>query len=129
MSTSAVRAHFVAMALLDADDGIEESIEARRALLKAAVAAGGEGAGRALIAALEGFVCSEVEDDAREAAISGFDKTLRALWEWEVCDEEEIRAWQPEERIAANLKGTSADGRRMHERGLAFLEWVERGEE
>ena len=49
------RAHFVLMALLDADDGtVVECLEARLFLLKAVVAAGGDKAGFHLIAALEG---------------------------------------------------------------------------
>jgi len=102
------RSHFVVMALLDADDGsLAECIEARRALLKAAVEGGGEGAGVALVSAMEAWVCTEVEEgEAREAAISSFNAALRALFEWDVVEEEDLRAWQADERAARLLQVT-----------------------
>lgn len=38
------------------------------------------------------------------AAISSFDGALKALWEWEVVCEEELREWQADERAARNLQ-------------------------
>ena len=70
MDSACARAHVVVMALLDADDGsVAQCVEARRKLLKAAVDGGGGGAGAALVAAIEGWVCSEVEEgEEREGA-------------------------------------------------------------
>mmetsp|Transcript_21353 Transcript_21353/g.45834 ORF Transcript_21353/g.45834 Transcript_21353/m.45834 type:complete len:183 (-) Transcript_21353:412-960(-) len=130
MDALCARAHFVVMALLDADDGsIAECIEGRRKLLKAAVAAGGVGAGVALLSAIEGWVCSEVEEgEAREAALSSFGEVLKAVWEWDIVSEVDLREWQADERAARNLRVHAADARRMHERGRVFLEWIDRGE-
>ena len=125
------RAHFVVMALIDLDDGsLPECLETRWKLLKAAVAAGGDGAGVALVAALEGLVCSDaVEGEAREAAISGFDKSLKSLWEREVVSEDELRAWQADERAGRHYRVQAADAQRLHDRGREFLEWVDHGED
>lgn len=123
------RAHFVLMALLDAEDGsVVECVEARRALLKAVVAGGGDGAGRNLVAALEGWICSELEAEAREEAISSFNKALKVLWEYEVVEEEELRAWQADERAGRYLRVPTAEAQRLHDRGRVFLEWVDHGE-
>ena len=57
MDPASVRSHFIVASLIDADDGtLAECLEAKRAHIKAAVLAGGEGAGAFLLAALEGFV-------------------------------------------------------------------------
>ena len=105
MDRPTARAHFVVLALIDLDDGsLAECLIARRGLLKAAVEAGGEGAGSALIAALEGLLCSPstaVEGEVRESAISSFDEALKVLWEYEVVSEDELRAWQADERATS----------------------------
>lgn len=125
------RSHFVVMALLDADDGsLAECVEARKDLLKAAVAAGGAGAGAALVSAMESWVCTEVAvGDARETAITSFDKALRVLFEWDIVPEEDLRSWQADERAARLLQVSRADAIRIHERGRVFCEWVDRGED
>mmetsp|Transcript_66134 Transcript_66134/g.147649 ORF Transcript_66134/g.147649 Transcript_66134/m.147649 type:complete len:124 (-) Transcript_66134:443-814(-) len=64
-----------------------------------------------------------------KANLDAFDKTLKACWEWEVVSEEAIRAWQEDERAARLLQVSVADARRLRERGQAFLEWVDAGEE
>ena len=91
---AAAKMHFVVHALIDADDGtLAECVTERRKLLKAVVAVAGEGAGKNLIAAMEGWVCNEVEEGAaRASAIQGFGKALKVLWEYEVVSEESIRA-------------------------------------
>jgi hypothetical protein len=124
------RSHFVVMALLDADDGsLAECVEARKGLLRTAVQAGGAGAGAALVAAMESWVCTEVEEgDAREAAITSFDQALRMLFEWDIVPEEDLRAWQANERAARLLQVSRADAERIHERGRVFCDWVDRGE-
>ena len=105
---------------------------ARRALLKATVAAGGDGAGRAFVAAVEGLLCcpdSAVEGDAREAGMTDFDKALKLLWEYEVVSEDELRAWQADERAGRHYRVAAGDAQRLHEKGREFLEWVDAGEE
>ena len=123
-----VRAHFVVMALIDADDGtLAECVEAKRAHLKAAVSAGGEKAGVFLLAALEGFLANDVAAEDREAAIGSFRKALKVLWEYELVSEDEIREWQADENAGRILKVPPADGRRLHEQGRVFLElWRQR---
>uniref|UniRef100_A0A6U5L5X4 W2 domain-containing protein n=1 Tax=Calcidiscus leptoporus TaxID=127549 RepID=A0A6U5L5X4_9EUKA len=132
MDQPTARAHFVVLALVDLDDGsLADCLGTRRALLKAAVAAGGAGAGSALIAALEGLLCSPstaVEGEARESAMSSFDEALKVLWEYEVVSEDELRAWQADERAGRNYQVSSADAIRLHEKGREFLEWVDEGE-
>eukprot|EP00967_Tisochrysis_lutea_P037489 scaffold45050_cov32-Tisochrysis_lutea.AAC.1 len=126
----AARSHFVVMALLDADDGsLAECIENRRALLRATVRTGGDGAGVALVAAIESWVCSELEGTLREVAISSFDDALRALFEWDVVQEEELRSWQADERAARLLNVPQGDAIRIHDRGRVFCEWLDRGGE
>jgi hypothetical protein len=124
------RSHFVVMALLDADEGsLAECIEARKGLLQAAVAAGGAGAGIALVSAMESWVCTEVaEGDAREAAITSFDEALRMLFEWDIVPEEDLRSWQADERAARLLQVSQADAIRIHERGRIFCDWIDQGE-
>ena len=131
MDPASVRSHFIVASLIDADDGtLAECLEAKRAHIKAAVLAGGEGAGAFLLAALEGFVCNDVEGGPdREAAIGSFRKALKALWEWEIVSEEDIRAWQPDERAGRVMRVQPADARRLHEQGRLFVEWVDRGED
>lgn len=133
MDPPAARAHFVVMALIDLDDGsLAECVEARRKLLKAAVKAGGAGAGAALVAAIEGLLCSPssaVEGEAKEAAMSSFDAALKVMWEYEVVSEDELRAWQADERAGRNYQVSNADAVRLHEKGREFLEWVDAGED
>ena len=132
MDRPSARAHFVVLALIDLDDGsLAECLTARRALLKAAVAAGGAGAGSALLAALEGLLCSPataVEGEARESAMTSFDEALKVLWEYEVVSEDEVRLWQADERAGRNYQVSGADAIRLHEKGREFLEWVDEGE-
>lgn len=125
------RAHFTVMALIDLDDGsLPEMLESRFQILRAAVKGGGDGAGVALVAALEGLVVSDaVEGEAREAAMSGFNKSLKVLWEREVVSEEELRTWQADERAGRHYRVAAADAQRLHDRGRVFLEWVDRGED
>jgi len=121
------RAHFVVMSLIDLDDAtLPECLQARHKHLKAAVEGGGSGAGIALIAALEGLLCSE--GDTHDAAKEDFDEALKVLWEHEVVDEESIRAWQADERTARYLKVPPADAQMLHERGRIFVEWLDEGE-
>ena len=50
------------------------------------------------------------------------------MWEYDVVSEEEVRAWQLDERAARYLRVQPADAQRFHERGRVFLEWLDRGE-
>jgi hypothetical protein len=131
----AAMAHFVVHALMDVDDGtLAECVIERRKLLKGFVdadaAAAGEGGGKNLIAALEGFVCNEVEEGAeRASAEADFRAVLQALWEHSVVSEDEIRAWQADERAGRLFKVGERSAISMHDRGRLFLEWVDRGEE
>ena len=47
----------------------------------------------------------------------------------EIVTEDDIRAWQENERAACLLKVSVRDARAVRERGLAFFEWVEAGED
>ena len=104
-----------------------ECLEMRFKLLRSTVAAGGAGAGTALIAALEGLVCS-AKGELREASMSSFGEALKVLWEREVVSEDELRAWQADERAGRHYRVSAADAIRLHERGREFVEWVDQGE-
>ena len=69
-----------------------------------------------------------LEGETRESSIGSFDKSLKTLWEYDVVSEEEVRAWQLDERAARYLRVQPADAQRFHERGRVFLEWLDRGE-
>ena len=131
MDAATARAHFVVSALIDLEDGesLAECLEARFALLRATVAGGGDGAGAALVAALEGLVCSgSLEGATREGAMSGFRAALKVLWEREVVSEDQLRAWQADERAGRHYRVQAGDAQRLHEQGREFIEWVDEGE-
>ena len=128
------RAHFVVMSLIDLDDGsLAEVLEARWKVLKAVVAADkNENGGKELIAALEGLICTAseaIEASVQETAKSDFGKALKVLWEREVVSEEQIKAWQEDERAGRHYRVSTADAQRLHEAGREFVEWTEHGEE
>jgi hypothetical protein len=124
------RAHFVVMALIDPDDGtLAELLEARFKLLRATVRGGGDGAGTALVAALEGLVCSDAMGDAKESTIDSFDAALKVLWEREVVSEDELRAWQKDERAGRHFRVPAKEAQQVHDKGREFLEWVDAGED
>ena len=81
------------------------------------------------MAALEGLICSEaVEGEAKEAAKSGFDRALKVLWEREIVSEDELRAWQADERAGRHYRVQAGDAQLLHDKGREFLEWVDAGE-
>uniref|UniRef100_A0A6U7INA4 W2 domain-containing protein n=1 Tax=Haptolina brevifila TaxID=156173 RepID=A0A6U7INA4_9EUKA len=125
------RAHFVVMSQLDVDEDqtLSASMEEKRAVLKACCAGGGATRFAAFLAALESFVCHLEEAEVRKVNIAQWDQALKVCWEWELVDEGAIRAWQEDERAARNLQVTTADARQLRERGQAFLEWVDAGED
>ena len=127
------RAHFAVMALLDADEDttLAECVEEKRAFLKA-VNKGGDATVRhaAFLAALESF-CAHLdpEEACREANMQSFDAALKVCWEREIVSEDAIRAWQQDENAARYLQVKAADAIALRERGQAFLEWVDEGEQ
>eukprot|EP00994_Dinema_validum_P004448 NODE_2499_length_686_cov_56.084772_g2043_i0.p3 GENE.NODE_2499_length_686_cov_56.084772_g2043_i0~~NODE_2499_length_686_cov_56.084772_g2043_i0.p3 ORF type:complete len:201 (-),score=91.86 NODE_2499_length_686_cov_56.084772_g2043_i0:84-626(-) len=122
-----VRAHFVTMAALDPGSALSEGVNQRHALLKACVPTGEESPGRALLAALEAYAARVCED--KQVQLEGFDATLKALWEWDVASEDTIRAWQADGKSAAQFGVKPEDAEVLREKGAAFLEWLEAGEE
>lgn len=131
MNPATVRAHFAVNALCDVDDvSLSECIGFKKTPLAAVVAAGGAGAGEALCAALESFVFHGIDEEAkREAAVEDYSDVLRALWEWSIVPEEDIKAWLDNERSAmAALKVSHDDAVRIREHCQDYLDWLEEGE-
>eukprot|EP00966_Prymnesium_polylepis_P146750 3389739-Prymnesium_polylepis.1 len=124
------RAHFIVTAILDADDqSVQESVEERKALLKATVAAGGERSGACMMAAIESFTLNLEDKEKRDENVAAFDKVLQTIWEYEIVGEDDMRAWQADERAARLLRVTTQGARSLRERGEVFLDWLEHGEE
>ena len=122
------RAHFVVASLIDADEmTVAESVVAKRKPLKASVEAGGAEAGKSLVACLERYATTDAEETATNVA--EWDKVMRALWEYEIVSEEALRAWQDDERSARLLQVATKDAQAVRERGAAFFEWIEAGED
>ena len=68
-------------------------------------------------------------DSPRLRFSQAFDKVLQLIWEWEIVSEEDIRAWQADERTARLLRITIEGARALRERGEVFIDWLEHGEE
>lgn len=121
------RAYFAVAALVDAEEmAVSKCVELKRAPLKACVKAGGEGAGVSLLAALERYTTTDVEDE--KLGVKAWVKMLQALWEWEIVAEEDIRAWHTDERAAGRLQVSPVKAQDLRERSLAFFEWLEQAE-
>ncbi|KAL1500561.1 hypothetical protein AB1Y20_013216 [Prymnesium parvum] len=124
------RAHFIVTALLDTDDqSLAESIEQRKELLKASVAAGGERGESCMLAAIESFTLNQEDPEKCSESTQTYDKVLQLLWEWDIVSEDGIRAWQGDERAARLLRVTTEGARALRERGEVFFDWLEHGEE
>ena len=121
------RAHFIVAALIDTDDmKLSACVESKRVALRAAVKAGGAGAGVCLLAALERYASNEAED--KEAAFKVWHKVLQCCWEREIVAEEDIRAWNEDVRAAGRLQVAPTDAQDLREKSLRFFEWLEAGE-
>lgn len=123
---SLARAYFTVAALIDADEvTIDKCVELKRIALKAVVKKGLV-AGVHLLAALERYATNEAEDKA--ACLKTWKKVLQYCWEYEIVAEEDIRAWNEDERAAAKLQVQAKDAQKLREKSLAFFEWLEQGE-
>ena len=61
--------------------------------------------------------------------VAGFDAVLKALWEWEIVEEDELRAWVADERAGRHFGVPLGVARKLREgAGDAFLQWLEEGE-
>ena len=138
---------------------ISECLTLRRTALKALVAAGGADAAQMLLAALESYVARMQETKDREVRcpahhparkytrchptsagsaqparitsrqVAGYDAVLKALWEWEIVDEDTLTAWVKDERAGRHFGVPVGDARQLREGpGEAFLYWLEQGE-
>ena len=124
------RAHFFTQALLDADEDttLAQCVEEKRAALRAAAAGGSAARHAAFLANLESFVV-HLDEDVRAANMEAFHESLKLCWEYEIVDEDALRAWVADERAARLLSVRTADARTLREGpGQAFLEWLEEGE-
>ena len=133
LNAPVARAHFIVMALIDADGedepSVAECITLKRGPLKACVAQGGEDAAPCMLAALESYVARMEDAHSKEGAVAGFDAVLKALWEWEIVPEGALTAWVGDERAGRHLAVPIAVARALREgAGAAFLQWLEEGE-
>lgn len=131
LNPTVARAYFIVMALIDADGEdeptITECITLRRTALKALVADGGADAAQMLLAALESYVARM--ETTKDSEIAGYDAVLKALWEWEIVDEETLTAWVKDERAGRHFGVPLGVARPLREGpGDAFLYWLEQGE-
>ena len=123
---SLARAHFTVAALIDADEvTIDQCVEQKRIALKAVVKKGIV-SGVHLLAALERYATNEAED--KPACLRSWKKVLQFCWEYEIVAEEDIRAWNEDERAASRLQVQTKDAQQLREKSLAFFEWLEQGE-
>ena len=61
--------------------------------------------------------------------VAGYDAVLKALWEWEIVDEDTLTAWVKDERAGRHFGVPLGDARQLREGpGEAFLYWLEQGE-
>ena len=121
------RAHFAVAALMDADEmTVAKCLELKRVPLKACVKSGGEGAGVAMIAALERYTTTECED--KKLGVKAWAKLLQYLWEYEITTEEDIRAWNDDPRAAGCFMVAPTAAQDLRERSEKFFEWLEQGE-
>ena len=107
------------------DATIDKCVEQKRVALKAVVKKGLV-SGVHLLAALERYATNEAEDKA--ACLKTWKKLLQSCWEYEIVAEEDIRAWNEDERAAAKLHVQNKDAQKLREKSLAFFEWLEQGE-
>jgi hypothetical protein len=128
--TETARMHFVVQSIIDADEDMSlvECLTQKRPYIKAACADGGAARFAAFLAALESFVMHLEDEAIKEASVQAFDAVLKACWEWELVDEESLRAWVADERAARYYQVSAKDAIRLRERGQAFIEWVDAGE-
>ena len=127
MNKTVARAHFIVMALIDADGedepSIAECITLKKGPLKACVADGGDDAAFCLLAALESYVARMEDAASKEKEVAGFDAVLKALWEWEIVAEEPLVAWCNDERGGRHLSVPAGLARTLREgAGAAFLQ-------
>ena len=61
--------------------------------------------------------------------VAGYDAVLKALWEWEIVDEDTLTAWVKDERAGRHFGVPLGVARPLREGpGDAFLYWLEQGE-
>ena len=61
--------------------------------------------------------------------VAGYDAVLKALWEWEIIDEDTLTAWVKDERAGRHFGVPLGVARPLREgAGEAFLYWLEQGE-
>ena len=61
--------------------------------------------------------------------VAGYDAVLKALWEWEVVDEDTLKAWVADERAGRHFGVPLGVARPLREGpGDTFLRWLEQGE-
>jgi hypothetical protein len=123
---SLCRAHFAVAALIDTDETtLDKCVELKRTPLRAIVKKGIV-SGVHLLAALERYATNEGEDKA--ACLKAWKKVLQFCWEYEIVAEEDIKAWNEDERAAAKLQVQTKDAQKLRELSLKFFEWLEQGE-
>ena len=133
MNRPVARAYFIVSALIDSDGEEEatvaECINLKMKPLKACVESGGEEAAKSLLAALESYV-SRMEDGPSQAKnVKGYAEVLKHLWEWEIVDEDTLKAWVEDERAGRAFDVPVAFARKLREgAGQVFLQWLEEGE-